>query len=63
VTGLIADRWDIRLALGVNASLCIMGVLLAGLYVVVARRAPAQRVRGTQGCCQDVTLRASRRAT
>jgi MFS family permease len=63
VTGLVSDRWDIRLALGVNAGLCVLGVLLAGVYVVVARRALAQRVRGTQRCCQDVTLRASRRAT
>ena len=63
VTGLISDRWDIRVALGVNAGLCILGVLLAGLYVAVAQRAPAQRLRGTEGSGQDARLRASGRAT
>ena len=62
MTGLVSDRWDIRLALGVNASLCILGVMLAGLYVAVARRAPAQRLRGTEGCGQHARLRANGRA-
>jgi MFS family permease len=45
VTGLVSDRWDIRVALGVNGIVCVLGVLLAGVYSVVARRRAAAESR------------------
>jgi MFS family permease len=38
VTGLVSDRWDIRVAVGVNGVVCVLGVLLAGVYVAAVRR-------------------------
>jgi predicted MFS family arabinose efflux permease len=37
VTGFVSDRWDIRVALTVNATVCLVGVLVALAYVIFAR--------------------------
>jgi MFS family permease len=36
VTGVVSDHWDIRVALTVNAAVCVVGVLVAVVYVVLA---------------------------
>jgi MFS family permease len=65
VTGLVSDHWDIRVALGVNGLVCVVGVLLAGVYVVAARRrasaapaAPDAEVPGVASGRRPCTVRA-----
>jgi MFS family permease len=42
ITGFVSNRWDVRVALMLNASLCVVGVL-ASLVYLFARRARAPR--------------------
>jgi MFS family permease len=44
LTGALAERWDVRLALGADSACCILGVLLGLAYL---RRAAARPVPGT----------------
>jgi predicted MFS family arabinose efflux permease len=56
VTGLVSDRWDIRVALGINGIVC-PGVLLAGVYAGVARRRAQRSSRASATACCDVSAR------
>jgi MFS family permease len=43
-TGFVSDLWDIRVALHVNGAMCLIGVVVACAYLVLARRVRSSRV-------------------
>jgi MFS family permease len=38
ITGLVADSFDVRLALEINAGICLIGLVVAALFLLRARR-------------------------
>jgi MFS family permease len=49
LNGLLADRWDVRVALGADSALCLLGVLLGLAYLRYRRARPAPSPPATAG--------------
>lgn len=47
VTGALSDLWGIRTALGIEAAICLLGVLVAGRYLVSASKAQLSQPQPT----------------
>jgi predicted MFS family arabinose efflux permease len=44
ITGYLSDRWDVRVALIVNAAVCLIGVVVALTYLLFARSRKGTRL-------------------
>lgn len=49
ISGVVAEQWDVRVALGANAAGCVLGILVGLGYLRVVRGRAALRDRGEAG--------------